>query len=303
MTFSQGSRTGLSYVVESSFGVTPSSPSMTSLPYNSHSLNLSKQRVQGNEIQTDRMPRVDRHGNRQVGGDIVVDLRPGDFDDLIESAFFSTFDSSGVITIGTSQQFLTIEDSANDITQYRQFVGCGVSTMSVSIAPNQMVTTTFSIVGKDLTQTATPLDATPSASSGNQPFDSYSGSISDGGSSLAIVTAIDFSISNSLAPTFVVGSASTPQLEFGRAVVEGTVSAYYEDATLINKFLNETTSNIEVVVDDPTSGSSYTFLIPEVKYNGADVPVANPQSRIITLPFVGIYDSGESTNIKLTKSA
>lgn len=303
MTFAQGSRTGLSYVVESSFGVTPSSPSMASLPYNSHSLNLSKQRVQGNEIQTDRMPRVDRHGNRQVGGDIVVDLRPGDFDDLIESAFFSTFDSSGVITIGTSQQFLTIEDSANDITQYRQFIGCGVSTMSVSIAPNQMVTTTFSIVGKDLTQTATPLDATPSASSGNQPFDSYSGSISDGGSSLAIVTAIDFSISNSLAPTFVVGSASTPQLEFGRAVVEGTVSAYYEDATLINKFLNETTSNIEVVVDDPTSGSSYTFLIPEVKYNGADVPVSNPQSRIITLPFVGIYDSGESTNIKLTKSA
>lgn len=303
MAFAQGSRTGLSYVVESSFGVTPSSPSMTSLPYNSHSLNLSKQRVQGNEIQTDRMPRVDRHGNRQVGGDIVVDLRPGDFDDLIESAFFSTFDSSGVITIGTSQQFLTIEDSANDITQYRQFVGCGVSTMSVSIAPNQMVTTTFSIVGKDLTQTATPLDATPSASSTNQPFDSYSGSISDGGSSLAIVTAIDFSISNSLAPTFVVGSASTPQLEFGRAVVEGTVSAYYEDATLINKFLNETTSNIEVVVDDPTSGSSYTFLIPEVKYNGADVPVSNPQSRIITLPFVGIYDSGESTNIKLTKSA
>jgi len=303
MAFAQGSRTGLSYVVESSFGVTPSSPSMTSLPYNSHSLNLSKQRVQGNEIQTDRMPRVDRHGNRQVGGDIVVDLRPGDFDDLIESAFFNTFDSSGVITIGTSQQFLTIEDSANDITQYRQFVGCGVSTMSVSIAPNQMVTTTFSIVGKDLTQTATPLDATPTASSGNQPFDSYSGSISDGGSSLAIVTAIDFSISNSLAPTFVVGSASTPQLEFGRAVVEGTVSAYYEDATLINKFLNETTSNIEVVVDDLTSGSSYTFLIPEVKYNGADVPVANPQSRIITLPFVGIYDSGESTNIKLTKSA
>lgn len=87
MAFAQGSRTGLSYVVESSFGVTPSSPSMTSLPYNSHSLNLSKQRVQGNEIQTDRMPRVDRHGNRQVGGDIVVDLRPGDFDDLIESAF------------------------------------------------------------------------------------------------------------------------------------------------------------------------------------------------------------------------
>lgn len=301
MAFSQGSRSGLTYIVESSFGVTPSAPAMISLPFNTHSLNLSKQRVTGNEIQSDRMTRVDRHGNRQIGGDITVDLRDTDFDDLIESAFFNTFTSAGVLKIGTTQQFLTIEDQADDISQYRVFTGCGVSTMAISIAPNQMVQTTFSIVGKDGSISGTSLDATPTAPSGGEPFDSYSGSISEGGSQIGIVSSIDFSINNSLSPTFVVGSDSTPQMEFGRAVVEGTVTVYYEDAALINKFINETSSTMQVVVDDPTSGNAYQFDFPNVKYNGADVPVASEQSRLITMPFVALYDQTEDTNIKLTK--
>lgn len=302
MAFAQGSRSQLTYVVESSFGATPSAPAMITIPYNTHSLSLTKERVQGEEIQADRIPRVDRHGNRQVGGDIVVELRDTDYDDLIESAFFNTFTSAGELTIGTSQQFLTIEDGALDISEYRQFVGCGVSSMSVSIAPNQMVNTTFSLVGQDMTQSSTSLDSTPTAASGGEPFDSFSGTISEGGSPIAIVSSLDFSITNSLAPTFVVGDNTTPQLEFGRAVVEGTVVAYYEDEALINKFLNETESSLQVVLDDPASGSTYTFDFPAIKYNGADVPVANPQSRLITLPFVALYDSSDATNVKLTKS-
>ena len=71
--FAQGSRSSLSYIVESTFGTTPAG-NFTNLPFSTHSLNLTKDRVAGNDIQADRMPRVDRHGNRQSGGDIVVDL-------------------------------------------------------------------------------------------------------------------------------------------------------------------------------------------------------------------------------------
>ena len=302
MAFAQGSRSSLAYIAESTFGTTPSTPTLANLPINSHSLDLTKDRVEGNEIQADRMPRVDRHGNRQAGGSIEVDLRKGDFDSLMESAFLNTF-STNVLKIGTTPKFFSMEDRAVDITQYRLFKGLAVSTMSVSIAPNQMVTGTFEMVGKNMTQSSTSATASPiTAASANAPFDSYSGIISDGGSGIAIVTSIDFSVSNSFAPTFVVGSSTTPQLEYGRAVVEGTMTVYYENADLINKFLNETESSIEVTVDDPTGSSDYTFLFPRVKYNGAAVPLANPQSRLITLPFVSLYDSTESTNLKLTRS-
>jgi hypothetical protein len=302
MAFAQGSRSSLSYIAEATFGTTPSTPQFVNLPINSHSLDLTKDRVEGNEIQADRMPRVDRHGNKQSGGSIEVDLRKLDFDELIESAFLSSF-STNVIKVGTVPKYLSIEDAANDISQFRLFTGMSASSMSVSIAPNQMVTAAFDMVGKNMAQAQTTAsDATPTAPSTNVPFDSYSGVISDGGSGIAIVTSLDFSITNSFSPTFVIGSDSAAQLEVGRAVVEGTMTIYYEDETIINKFLNETESTLQVSVDDPTGTNSYTFLFPRVKYNGAGVPLSGSTSRLITVPFVALYDTTEATNIKLTKA-
>jgi hypothetical protein len=306
MPFSQGSRAGLSYVVESTFGTTPASPALVQLPYTTQSLDLTKERVTGTDIQPDRMLRVDRHGNRTAAGDIVADLRKGDYDPFLESAFRSTF-ATNVLKIGTTPKSFSIEDAATDITQFRLFTGMTVSSLAVSIRPNQMVTGTFSMVGRNMTISGTSVDAIKTASSTNQPFDAYSGTlrIADAGgslASLAVVTGFDFSINNALAPTFVVGSSTTPELEVGMATVEGTITAYFDDATLINRFLNETQTALEVSVDDPTGSSDYTFLFPRVKINGAAVPVDNPTSRIITLPFVALYDTTENTNIKLTRS-
>ena len=293
MAFAQGSRSRLAYGVESTFGTAAST--YTNLPFNTHSLNLTKDRVAGNEIQPDRMPRVDRHGNRQTAGDIVVDLRDADYDDLIESAMLSTF-STNVIKVGTTPKFLTFEDYASDIDQARLFTGCAVNTMAVSLAPNQMVTTTFGIVGKDMTISAT--EKTAAAASGAAPFDSYSGDLAIGNvgasSAVAIVTGMDFTLTNSFAPTFVIGDNSAPSLEYGMATVEGTLSAYFEDATLINRFLNETETEIEVSVDDPTGTNAYTFLFPKVKINSADVGVDGPTSRIISMSFVA-YTTAQSS--------
>ena len=301
-TFAQGSRSSLSYIVESTFGTTPTG-NFTNIPFSSHSLNLTKDRVAGNDIQPDRMPREDRHGNRQVGGDILVDLRKGDYDALFESALLNTW-STDVLKVGTTPKYFSIEDYAADIDQARLFTGCTVSTMGMSIAPNQMVTTTFGMVGKDMTIGAT--EKTQDAASGNAPFDSYSGDLAIGNvgasSAVAIVTGIDFTLNNSFAPTFVVGDDSAPCLEVGRAEIEGTITAYFEDAALINRFLNETETELSVSVDDPTGSNEYTFLFPRVKINSADVGVDGPNSRIINMSFVSLYDSTEETNLKITRS-
>jgi len=306
MAFSQGSRAGLSYVPEVTFGTTPATPALVQLPYTTHTLNLTKERVTGNDIQPDRMVRVDRHGNRSVAGDISVDLRKADYDPFLESAFMNTF-STNVLKIGTTPKSFSIEDAATDIAQFRLFTGATVSSLAVSIKPNQMVTGTFSMIGKNMTIAGTSVDPAKTAASTNQPFDAYSGSlrIADAGGTLAaaaIVTGFDFTINNALTPTFVVGSSTTPQLEYGMATVEGTITAYFEDASLINRFLNETQTALEIAVDDPTGSSDYTFLFPRVKINGASVPVEGPTSRIVTLPFVALFDTTEATNIKLTRS-
>ena len=301
MAFAQGSRSSLSYIVESTFGTTPAG-NFTNLPFSTHSLNLSKDRVAGNDIQSDRMPRVDRHGNRQAGGDIVADMRDADYDEFLEAAMLNTW-STNVLKVGTTPKFFSIEDYAADIDQARLFTGMTVNTMGVSLAPNQMVTTTFGMVGKDMTIGAT--EKTQDAASGAAPFDAYSGDLSIGdvgaGAASAIVTGLDFTLTNGYAPTFVVGDDSAPSLEFGRAEVEGTLSAYFEDAALVNRFIQETETEIEVSVGDGTN--TMTFLFPRVKINSADVGVDGPTSRVISMSFVALYDTTEATNLKITRSA
>ena len=301
MAFAQGSRSSLSYIVESTFGTTPAG-NFTSLPFSTHGINLTKDRVAGTDIQADRMPRHDRHGNKQVSGEIVADLREADFDPFLESAMLSTF-SGDALKVGTTPKFFSLEDYAADIDQSRVFTGCTVSTMGVSIAPNQMVTTTFGIVGKDMSISAT--EKTLDAASNNSPFDAYSGSLSIGDtggtpSASAIITGMDFTLNNSFAPTFVVGSDSAPQLEVGRAEVEGTMSAYFEDSALINRFINETETELNVVVGDGTN--TLTFNFPRAKINSADVGVDGPTSRVISMSFVALYDTTDTTNFTITRS-
>lgn len=313
MAILQGSRSSLSYIPEVTFGTTPATPTFIELPYTSHSLNLTKQRVSGTDIQADRMLRVDRHGNRSAGGDIVVDLRgtttgAGNYDPFIESAFMNTF-STNVLKIGTTMKTFSIEDSALDTSStdaFRLFTGMGVSSMAISIKPNSMVQSTFSFAGKDMAASLTTAATTLTAAAVNKPFDAYSGTIkiSDAGgtlASIAIITGIDFTIDNAFNPTYVIGSATTPQLEYGMATVEGTITAYFEDISLINRFLNETETAFEVQVDSPDTTAGMTFMFPRIKINAADVPVGGTGSRVISLPFVALFDTTEATNLKLTR--
>lgn len=301
MAFSQGSRSGLAYVVESTFGTTPSTPAMIDLPFSSSDINLSKEILQSPDIRSDRAINYYRHGNKQIGGDIAFALRADDFDDVLESAFFGQI-ATGVLKIGTTQQSLTIEERSLDITQYRRFTGCVVSQLQVACQVNATVNCTASIVGKDMTTSTSPLDASITAYSANDPFDTYSGAITENGSPIAIVTSVNFTIQNGVNPTFVLGSAATPQLEYGRSVITGTLEAYFQDMTLMNKFINETESTLEIAMTTPSGADTYTWLFPRIKYNGGSVPIANEQSRIISMPFAALYDATEATMLKLTKS-
>lgn len=307
MAFAQGSRSTLSYIEESTFGTTPAG-NFQNLPFNTHSLNLTKDRVAGNEIQADRMVRVDRHGNTQVGGDIVVDLRDGDFDTFLEAAMLSTWDTTpssapDVLKVGTTPKYFSIEDYAADIDQARLFTGMTVSSMGVSLAPNQMVTTTLSMLGKEMTIGAT--QKTQDASAGASPFDAYSGDLSIGDvgslSASAIVTAIDFSIDNAFSPIFVIGDASAPCYQYGRATIEGSFTAFFNDATLINRFLNETNSALQVSVNDPSGANEYTFLFPYIKINSADANVGGPEGRFVECSFVALYDATEESNLVIKR--
>lgn len=305
MAFAQGARSRLTHILESTFNTTPGSPAMVQLPINTHSISLQKEAIESGEVRPDRQVAVFRHGSKSVAGDIAVEFRPLDYDELLEGALFGDFDSSNELRLGTTFKSFSFEDGALDIDQYRVFTGCCVNTFSMSITPNEIVTANFGIIGAGADAVSgSSIDATPTQPQSDDPYDGNSGigSILEGGSAIATVSSLEFSIDNAINPAFVVGSATAPQMEYGRGRVTGTVTAYFEDAVLLNKFINETESSITFTLDGATT--DYTFDFPKVKYSGGDIPLDNEQSRLVTLPFVALYeaDNDYGTSLKITKA-
>ncbi len=288
MSFAQGSRTRLAVRAQADY-LTQATGNYNELPFSTHSLNLAKQEIESNTTRSDREVADVRHGQRSVSGQIACELRYGDtaLELLMQSAMFNAW-ASNEITVGTARTFLSVEDGALDIGQYRMFTGLEVNRMAVSVRPNQMATCTFDVVGRDMTTGGASGAGTVVAPTANAPMDSFSGSVYDqipmSGQELNIVTGVDFQVDNGIQATSVVGDSRAPFQEYGRGRVTGTLTAYYRDNTWINRFLNEQEVPLLVQVAD-AAGNDYLFYFPRVKYNGADVPLQNEQSRIMTLPF------------------
>ncbi|NBW08349.1 MAG: hypothetical protein EBR82_10010 [Caulobacteraceae bacterium] len=241
-----------------------------------------------------------KHGVRTAEGTISCELKATDYDAFLESAFFSTI-STGIMKIGTTQKSFTIEERVNDLSGvYRLFTGMTVSRVGFSMNVNELVMAEFDLLGKNMVTATGSIDATPTAASGNQPMTCLNAVLNEGGSSIATVTSLDFEINNNLAANFVIGSTTGAQLENSTAMVTGNFSAYFESASLLNKFLNETASSLSVALTDGTS--TYTFSMPTIKYTSHSIDETGTGSRVATIGFTALRDSSEATPIKLVKS-
>jgi hypothetical protein len=299
MAFSQGSRHGLSYVVESAYGTTPSTPTMKALRNTSVGLVASKDSFQSEEIRSDRQIVDLRHGTRQTGGDIGFELSYGAFDDLLESALQGAW-STNVLKAGTTLKSFTAERRFEDIAQYQVFTGCIVNTMSLTITPNAMVTGSFGILGKDASFSGSSL-GNPTAAPTHPPFDAFTGALEEGGSAIATVTSIELNLDNGMSPAFVIGSAVTPQLIVGRSNLTGTITAYFDSLSLLNKFLNETESSLSVTLDG-ASGGDLVISIPRLKYSGGSNPVTgSTEAVMLSLPFQALRSAADGTNLVITR--
>jgi len=303
MTIATGSRHDMSYIVEVTYGTTPATtPALTPIRHTGTSVGLSKDAIESEELRQDRQIANFRHGMKSVGGEINFELSYGTFDALIEATLCGAW-TTNVLLAGVLRKSFSIERYHADIAKYLRSTGCVFNTMSLSVAPNSMVTGSFGVIGRDMSVSGTLLaGATYNAESTTAPFDSFTGSITEGGSSIATITALDLNIDNGMEALPIVGSALTLLPSIGKSRVTGSVTAYFEDSSLIDKFIAETASSIVFVLTSQ-AGSSYTVELPNVKYNSGNPEVSGPGAVTVTLDFVALYDASTASQIKITRAA
>ena len=300
MTIATGSRHDMAYVAESTFGTTPTLPVFVPIRHTGTTLGLSKDAIESEELRQDRQIAHYRHGNKSVSGDVNIELSYGSFDDLLQATLAGSW-AADVLLAGTTRRSFTIERHHSDINKYLRSTGCSFNSMSLSVAPNSMVTGSFSIIGKSFTVASTAISgATYSSETTSAPFDSFTGSVNEGGSSVAVVTGIELSIDNGMEALYVVGSDETLLPSIGKSTVTGSITAYFENSLLIDKFISETASSLEFTLTDQ-AGNSYIFELPNVKYNSGNPEVGGPGAITVSLDFVALHDGGTGSQIQITR--
>jgi len=302
MTIATGSRSDWRIVAESTYGVTPANPAFLTMPYTSLAVGLTKDGLESQKLNRTRQIEDYRHGNRQVGGDIGAEFEFSSFDNVIEAVLMGSW-ASDVLTAGTTRRSFTGEKFLDlDADEYHRSTGLEFSRMSLSLSPNSMVQVTFGTIGKELdVSTSLISGSTYPTLSDNQPFDSFTGSILENGSPTAIISDLTLNIENGLEPAFVLFSNTTIQPSDGKSRLTLSMTAFFENSSLYQKFIDETESSITFTLVDP-DGQSYEFDMPRVKFNAGNPDISGEGRVTLPLEVIALYDSVADSQITITRS-
>lgn len=388
MTTADSSQHSLAYVKESTFGTTPSSPTLTPLRHMSATLGVEKTLLESQEVNASRDVKYIRHGNKQVGRDVGFELSYGSQDDFMASALGDTWSTeidSGAISIdvapssgnatftrasgsfvsdgfaqydvitvsgysdaggngrflvtnvvalvitatpiegqtvptesgggdeqiikyptivnSTAQDSYTFQRYFSDIGDYVVLTGNAVDSLGLEIGVDQMVTGSLSFVGKDIsTDTSAISGSSTSAETTTEGFDTYTGSIYENGATGACATSLSLNLTNNLERNYCVFSDTVNSISWGKFRVTGTFTAFFEDLTYYDKFINETSSSISFTLTDP-AGNDYWIYLPSLKYNSGNPDTSDEGSVSLALDFQAVRSTAANATMIVQRQA
>lgn len=219
------------------------------------------------------------------------------------SRTLSTFRAK--LKAGTVRRSFSMERFFGDILTadkpYHRFTGVELNTLALAISANAMITGTFGALGQNMTTGTTVIaGATYANPTTTSPLDSFTGTLNEAGTPIAVITEIQLNLENGLEARFVVGSKQSILPSIGRSNCSGTITAYFENSLLLDKFINETESSIVFELPDG-AGNKYVFTLPRIKYNGGQPDVEGEGPITLSMPFQSLLDTATQTNIQIER--
>jgi hypothetical protein len=217
----------------------------------------------------------------------------------------TTFTASVVgrkVTNGVLTPSFTIEQNYPDVDVSELFTGVRVNTIGLSMPPTGMASINMDLLGLNgtiLSGAAAPNYASPTAETSTGILAGISGSLLFGGTQSVVVTGFDMSITNNLSAQPVVGSNVVPEIFYGRSVVTGNISAFFDSTAFLDAFNAETETSIMILLE--ASGvSPLDFLsisLQRVKLNGQSKTIGPDGGVIASFPFQALLKTGGAGTI------
>ena len=191
---------------------------------------------------------------------------------------------------GTTKQSFLIEKQFNDLTNnFVQYRGMRVAGLSLNVASEEIITGTLRLMGaRSVLSTSTVAGSTTAASSNESMTASVNvGSINEAGASLTTaIKSITLDLNNNVRSLPGVGSASAIGINLGSVQVTGRLEAYFEDAALLTKVINHTSSSFDFRCTD-AAGNVMVFTVSQVRFTGHPTNPGIDQDVMLPLDYAG----------------
>lgn len=194
---------------------------------------------------------------------------------------------------GQTNDSYTVERWFPDVGQSRVFSGCRVRSLGMQLPPSGMALLSIGFLGKDLAiGTSTAYFASPTAAPSIGKLAAVNGAILIGGTPRGVVTGLDISVDGGHSVGQVVGANVTPDVFVGRVRVSGNVRAYFEDATLLDAFKDETEMALAMAFFTGVTGTAdfMSFMLPRVKFGSAAIDDGE-KGLEVSASFQALYNS------------
>jgi hypothetical protein len=204
--------------------------------------------------------------------------------------------SSAKVSNGAVMKSYSLEVGHLDIGQFRQYTGMVPSKVDLKLGVGNIITGSMDFLGKGSVMAQTTGMGSVTDSETFTPANAVKGvfDVFEGGASISATTyikSLDVSIDNSLRAQEAVGVFGNAGLAAGTLKAGGKLEVYFADATMYNKFLNNTDSSISVPLLDK-EGNGYVVVFHRIKYTASKMNAGGlDQDNMLSLDYTGLMDN------------
>lgn len=202
------------------------------------------------------------------------------------------------LLVGNTKRSFTLEQSLPDASLWESYSGVRVNGFSLNVPPTGVTTVSFDLLGQQFNMgTASAYFTSPTGETTSGLVAGVDGALRLNGEEQGVITGMSLNVTNNMSIQPVIGSTFAPDVFFGRLVATGSVTAYLEDADLINAFLNETEVDFTAVLE--TSGVApqdfFAVNMQRVKFTGAQKQITGDGGVMVQFPFQALLRAGGAT--------
>lgn len=210
-------------------------------------------------------------------------------------------ESCPLVSNGTTLTSFTIEKAFTDKTKFAKYLGSCIDRMTLSASARSVIDGSFSfLAASETSSNSTVGSGSNTAYPTNKVLntvDNLYGIVVNGTAISA--TGFSLSLNNNLGGQEIMGTLGLNSVRSGSCMVDGTLDVYFEDATLIDLYLNFTEVPLLVFLKD-ASDNAFGITLPAVKFTDGDRLAGGMDGDVmVRLKWAAKYSSTYSRTIAL----